>query len=109
MRSLNEWLKGQFQEVSPYDFYRGIFPAGELDEADAFTDGKYTGIIVAVTKEKKENGRPLVKRYSLTDELDGVRRAVGSDDFCLCSPLSYAGKSRTAEHARNLYAIAQMD
>lgn len=103
---LTEWLEDRFSEVTPREFYRGIFPAGELDKADAFTPGKYTGIIVAVSAAKKYNGKHKVFRYSLTDELDAIDTAVNSDDFCLCSPLSYAGKQRTAERARMLYAIA---
>ena len=106
MNVLEKWLDDMFTEVSPREFYRGIFPAGELDAAEAFTKGKYTGVIVAVEKGKKWNGRQKVKRYSLTDDLEAVDIAVASDDFCICSPLSYAGKQRTAEHARMLYAIA---
>lgn len=106
MNVLERWLDDMFMEVSPREFYRGIFPAGELDEAGAFTKGKYTGVVVAVEKGKKWNGRQKVKRYSLTDDLEAVDIAVSSDDFCICSPLSYAGKQRTAEHARMIYAIA---
>lgn len=103
---LSEWLAQEFCEVEPRDFYRGIFPSGELDEENAFTPGKYVGIIVAVTSERKSDGTRKVKRYSITDELNAVDIAVASNDFCLCAPLSYAGKQRTAEHARMLYAIA---
>lgn len=106
MNVLERWLDDMFMEVSPREFYRGIFPAGELDEAGAFTKGKYTGVVVAVEKGKKWNGRQKVKRYSLMDDLEAVDIAVSSDDFCICSPLSYAGKQRTAEHARMIYAIA---
>lgn len=107
MNVLTEWLRGQdfVTEVTPMEFYRGIFPAGELDSAGAFTKGMYTGVVVAVSKERKADGRAKVYRYSLTDELDAVEIAVKSDDFCICSPISYAGKARTAANARNLYAI----
>ena len=106
MNALEKWLDDMFTEVSPREFYRGIFPAGELDADGAFTKGKYTGVIVAVERGKKGNGRQKVKRYSLTDGLDAIDIAVASDDFCICSPLSYAGKRRTAETARMIYAIA---
>ena len=106
MNVLTEWLRGQdFEEVTPRAFYRDIFPAGELDTAGAFTKGMYTGVVVAVSKDRKADGRAKVRRYSLTDELDAVELAVASDDFCICSPISYAGKARTAANARNLYAI----
>lgn len=106
MSAITEFLNEKFTKVSPREFYRGIFPAGELDKKDAFTKGKYTGVIVAVSEKKKENGKHKIYRYSLTDELEAVDIAAASDDFCLCSPLSYAGKKRTAENARMLYAIA---
>lgn len=103
---LTQWLELYFDEVDPREFYREIFPVGELEAKGEYTTGKYTGIIVAITDDRKRDGRRKVYRYSLTDELDAVDVATASEDFCLCSPLSYAGKSRTAENARMLYAIA---
>ena len=104
--ALTDWLEIEFDEVEPRDFYRGIFAAGELEKKGEYIQGKYTGIIVAITKDWKADGRRKVYRYTLTDDLDAVETAIDSDNFCLCSPLSYAGKSRTAENARMLYAIA---
>ena len=104
--ALTKYLEIFFDEVTPREFYRIIFPAGELEQQGEQTPGRYTGIIVAVTSKKKWNGRPKVKRYSITDDLDAVDVVAASDDFCLCSPISYAGKTRTADHARMLYGIA---
>lgn len=106
MNILTEWLNQNFVEEDPIDFYRAVFPAGELDQKDAFTPGRYTGIIVCVTGSKKKDGRPKVKRYTITDDLDAVRQVMETDYFCLCSPISYAGMKRTAEAARMLYGIA---
>ena len=103
MNVYEEWLQQYFDEVTPREFYRVIFPKGELDKKDAFTAGKYTGIIVAVTKKKDSNGRPKVKRYTITDDLDAVDFVTNTDDFCLCSPISYAGKARTAAAARLIF------
>lgn len=104
--NLETWLQKRFEEVTPMMFYRGIFPKGELDTKGSFTKGKYTGIIVSVKSEKKTNGKNKVYRYTLTDDLEAVDEVIKTDDFCLCSPLSYAGKRRTAENARLLYAVA---
>lgn len=101
-----DWLEERFPEVSPREFYRTIFPAGELEKKDEYVRGQYTGIIVAVTDQRKPDGRRKVLRYTLTDDLDAVDTVTASDNFCLCSPLSYAGKQRTAANARFLYAIA---
>ena len=100
------WLADSFEEVTPYDFYRFLFPEGELERKGEYVQGKYTGIVVAVADEWQLGGRRKVYRYTVTDELDAVQVATESRDFCLCAPLSYAGKRRTAENARMLYAIA---
>ena len=106
MRTVLEWLSNSFPEVSPKMFYRGIFPEGELDTDGSFSKGKYTGIVVEITGDKKSDGKRKIRRYTLTDDLGAVDKAENSENFCLCSPISYAGKQRTAENARFVYAIA---
>ena len=59
-----------------------------------------------MAKEKRADGSPKVKKYIVTDELDAIEEVCRTDDFCLMSPISYAGKNRTAENARFLYAFA---
>lgn len=101
-----EWLETYFDEVTPYDFYRDIFPAGELEKTGVYETGKYCGIAIEVTKEKKPNGKAKIKRYSITDDLNTISKLTHSDNFCLMSPISYAGKERTADNARFMYAMA---
>ena len=106
MSIFSDWLDVYFDEVTPYEFYRDIFAPGELDTKDSYTKGKYTGIAVEVTREKKKNGKPKIKRYCITDDLETINELCKSDNFCLCSPISYCGKQRTADNSRYLYAIA---
>ena len=101
-----EWLRDNFPSVSPMSFYRGIFPEGELEKKGERVTGKYCGIIVEITGDRKPDGKRKIKRYSITDELDAVEKVISGDNFCLCSPISYAGKQRTADHARMVYALA---
>ena len=109
---LSGWLAARFPEVTAKEFYRYIFPAGELDTKDALTKGKYTGIVCRIATDKKrwdakkQRYKTKVYRYTLTDELDAIDEATASGDFCICRPLSYVGKQATAEHARMLYALA---
>lgn len=113
MNELTAWLETYMDEVTAPEFYRGIFPVGELEplrghdrnETDPIT-GKYCGIAVAITNEKDKDGKPKTRRYHITDDLNIIDTLTASDYFCLCSPISYAGKNRTAENARVLYAIA---
>ena len=110
MNIFAEWLETFFDEVTPMEFYRAVFPAGELERKGERITGKYCAIAVEVTKEKstnpKKKGKPLIKRYSITDDLEVVENLSRSQNFCLCAPISYAGKARTAENARMLYGIA---
>ena len=103
---MRKWLDATFDRVEPREFYRVIFPEGALERRGEYVEGGYNAIIVAVTNERKADGKRKVKRYTMTDDLDAVDTATRSKDFCLCSPLTYAGRNRTAENARMLYAIA---
>lgn len=94
------WLEQNFEEVSPHEFYRDLFPEGALDEKDAFTKGKYCAIAVQVTSERK------AKRFTICNGLEGLDELLSSDEFTVISPMSYAGKSQRAENQRFCYAIA---
>lgn len=111
MNELTKYLEQFYDEVEPRDFYRAIFPEGDLQKKGELREKgssvyKYNGIIVSVTNRKKANGGTLIKRYTLTDDLDMIDEVCQSDDFSLMSPISYVGKERKAENARIMYAIA---
>lgn len=93
-------------EVSYRDFYRDIFPVGSFEKKGVYENGKYNGIIVEVTKEKKSDGKPRILRHTLTDDLDKLDEVAGRNNFCLMSPISYIGKQRKSANARFIYAIA---
>ena len=109
---VREYLEGvcHLEQVSYREFYRTIFPVGALEERherrEDYEDGKYTGIIVEVTDEKREDGKTKVLRHTLTDDLDKLDEVTLRDNFCLLAPISYAGKSRHSHNARFIYAIA---
>ncbi len=99
-------LKSDFREVEPLEFYREIFPVGELDKKGAFTKDKFTGIACEFTNKKKSNGKQLVKRYSITDDLEEIETLLKSDNFIILSPISYIGKARLTDNAKVMYAFA---
>lgn len=109
MNILANELSRYYEELRPYDFYREIFGDGELDEAGAYTPGKYNGIAVEITDKKRvdKNGKEkvVVNRYTVTDDLDVVDLLTYSENFCIMAPISYAGKSRVSENARVMYAL----
>ena len=105
MNLLTEYLLHHYDEVGPIDFYRDIFPTGELQEKGIYEKGKYNAIAVEVTNEKKKNGKDKVLRHTITDDLDKINEVVSRDNFCLMSPISYIGKERNSDNARFLYAL----
>ena len=50
--------------------------------------------------------KPVVYRYSITDDLETIENLLKSDNFVLLSPISYVGKTRTTDNARIMYAFA---
>ena len=46
------------------------------------------------------------KKFLITDGLEELKELEKKDNFIIISPISYAGKNRTAENARFIYAMA---
>lgn len=101
MIDIAEALAASFDEVYYMEFYRDLFPLGEFERKGIYEDGKYNGIAVSVAKGEKRT-----RRYTVTDDLDVIMDMASTDDFCLMSPISYAGKSRKSANARFMYALA---
>ena len=106
MSYLSDYLYQFFDEVSYKEFYRDVFPVGSFEKKGVFEKGKYNGILVEVTNEKLNSGKPRVLRHTITDDLEKLDEVVSRDNFCLMSPISYAGKTRDSSMARELYALA---
>lgn len=103
METVEDYLSARFAEVESFDFYREIFPNGELDERGAMTKGKYCGIAVEVSGSGKDT---KVKRYTICNDLEPIGKLNDSGNFVIISPCSYAGKTQKQEFAHALYAIA---
>ncbi|MCR5290039.1 MAG: hypothetical protein K6E51_08630, partial [Treponema sp.] len=101
MFDIAEALDSLYKEVTYDKFYDDIFPAGSFEQKGVYEDGKYNGIAVSV-----EQGSKKVRRYTVNDDHEIIDELAESDDFCIMSPISYAGKSRKSENARFMYAIA---
>lgn len=100
MFNLTKALLERFSEVDPLTFYRDLFPEGSFEEKGVFVDGQYNGIAVEVLN------RDRVLRHTVTDDLKKISELTSRDNFCLMSPISYVGKSRRSENARDMYALA---
>ena len=113
-----------FTYCDPLAFYRIVFPEGSLqrrwefdsDDRDVF-DGKGNAIALEFTKETKsvktrngrEIARPVIKRHTVTDDLDKVSelvsRSADTDNFVYMAPVSWFGKHNRKCNARYLHAF----
>lgn len=94
-----EYLEKYFEEITPKEFYRRIFPEGELQKKEVYGDNKYNAIAV-------ELGQDKVRRYTITDDLEMIDKLLHSENFIIVSPITYVGKSRNSDNARMMYALA---
>ena len=107
-REKNEHLEKFLEPVTPFEFYREIFPVGSFERKGHYEDEKGNGIVIAVPKaagialEVKDGGK--AKHYTITDELSELSE-VFDTDFTIMSPLSYFGRRRCGKNARYLYAL----
>ena len=108
-REKNEHLEKFLEPVTPFEFYREIFPEGSLERRGHYEDANGNGI--AITVPKGENGIALeiegdgkARRHTITDELDTLQE-LQDTDFTIMSPISYFGRQRSGKNARYLYAL----
>lgn len=95
-----------YKELNPLEFYRDIFPKGELQEKGIYNDLSYCGIAVEVTNQRDSNNRQIIYRHTITDDLEKLEELLKSDNFVLLAPISYVGKARTTSNSRIMYAFA---
>ena len=107
-REKNAHLEKFLEPVTPFEFYREIFPEGSFERKGHFEDAKGNGIAVTVPKAAgialEIEGDGKAKRYTITDELSELSE-VFDTDFTIMSPISYFGRRRCGKNARYLYAL----
>lgn len=102
-----DYLNIACEEITPSEFYRELFPYGELEDRGVQQEGKYNAIAVELLpEEEKIKVGSNAKRYILTNDFYILDKLLESENFIILSPITYAGKSRKAENARFIYALA---
>lgn len=100
-----KYLELAGEELEPKEFYREIFPEGELEDRGNQTAGKYNAIAVELLPKPDGSGTNA-RRYVMTDDFYILDRLLLSENFIIISPISYAGRSRQSKNARYIYAMA---
>lgn len=107
-----------YKGVSAIDFYDDIFmdDLAEHRMPDDYITGEYCGIAVERVPKVDKNGNPVLDK-SGKQKWTGRRTQITqgnmelydlidrSENFCLISPISYAGRRRTNDNARYMYAL----
>ena len=133
--TLAKWFhKKGYEPIAPLDFYRAIFPSGELatytDKPRALennTEWKYNAVLLENTHERKpcmrknprtgkreRTEKEIWKNHIVLDDLSQIEKAVAQfgstkSDFFI-APMSYLGRRRTKERERWMYAcIVEVD
>lgn len=113
-------LRHSFDEVTPSHFYWDIFgddlePAGVMD----YGNGLYCSIAIEFIEREVPDlkAEPLPsgeqptkkikigKKHIITDDLNTIAELELSPNFCIVAPISYAGRKRTSQNARFMYAM----
>lgn len=97
------YLDAHYPRVLPRDFYRDIFPQGELQAEGESGNLKYNAIAVELFPDEPSKRN---KRYTIKDDLIMLEELLVKDSFIIIAPISYVGKARSAKNARFMYALA---
>ena len=132
---LARWLaKRGYEAITPMDFYRAMFPLGELAEYSARPrseaanqEWKYNAILLENTHEikpvmrtdkqtgqKQRSEKEVWKNYIVLDDLSRIEEAVNqygkTESEFFIAPMSYLGRKRTKKSERWIYAcIVEVD
>ncbi len=107
-RTLEEWrrvykekerflLEQGYEEVSPYEFYRELFPVGSLQGKGESGTGKGNIVANSILKTRR-------KVTIISDGLEDLPKVVGQR-FGLIGPYSCYGKSYKQEYIHELFAV----
>ena len=102
---IRDYLRQYFDEVDPKEFYRSIFPEGELEEKGKQISGMYNALAVELLPKAENITMHNARKYIITDDLEYLDKLLKSDNFIIISPISYAGRSRQSSNARFIYAL----
>ena len=97
-----DYMSDKYEELAPLDFYREIFPSGELQKREETHNWKYNAL--AVEFEKTKYGQRC-KKWVCEDDFEKLADLMNSENFISMAPISYVGKKRTAAAARYMYAM----
>ena len=108
----NAYLERFWEQVTPFEFYREVFPEGSFEQKGCFDERKPNGIAISLPgKGGAVNGIALeiegdgtAKRYIITDDLKKLDE-LKDTDFTIMAPISYFGRKRSGKFARFLYAM----
>ncbi len=95
-----------YESVNAIDFYDDIFgdDLEEQREPEDYVTGEYGAI--ALELRPKEDGKKKCRRYTITRGNTKLYELIdNSENPCIMSACSYAGKTRHNANARNLYAL----
>ncbi len=119
----NELLRERFEQVTPVEFYRDVFPEGSLGERGnreirrpnlifTMTEGslgergnreiRRPNLIFTMTEQQKD--RHYAFNTIVFDDLKELEAAQGAE-FAVTSPVSYRGRNRTAANAHHLWGF----
>lgn len=99
----SEFMAPRYEELKPLDFYREIFPVGELQKLEESHNWKYNAL--AVEFYQTEFGKLRCKKWVCEDDFHKLADLMKSENYVIIAPISYVGKKRTSSSARYMYAM----
>lgn len=97
----NELLQECLEQVTPYEFYRDMFPEGSLEERGNL-EIRRPNLIYTMVGHKED--KAFAYNTICFDDLQELEATAGAE-FAITSPVSYRGRNRTAANAHHLWGI----
>jgi len=96
------YLRENLVEVTPYQYYRDMFPEGSFEVEDSKTEHKPNGI-ASVIDDPNQKGR----KYNriIFDDLAMIDDLKDKVEFVIVPPVAYSGRRRLSKFAYTFYGM----
>lgn len=93
----NKYLSERFQELTPAEFYKAVFPPETLEKKG--DDSYRSSNPIFSFKVKKDNRTYFQNEIVFADTFDESLKKTEKNDLALCAMITYSGRRKSAKNA----------
>ena len=98
-----DYLRSELEEVTPYEYYRELFPEGSFEVAGSTDGERRPNGLASVLIDQHQKGR----KYNriIFDDLSMIEELNNTAEFVIIPPIGFSGRRRLSKLAYSFYGM----